>query len=273
MKTVKILIVATLMVLSAGVNAQEVIAYKSVGTISSINGSDLGCSFALGDQVKACHTMLADEWDGSSDPNHGHYYGNTVEIELGNCWLEGGAGYLFVWNDWPGDHLYFSSSLSPSNVISWGAQHWHLEDSTESMLSSDAIPLLGTDFSIAEKYARVEAKSVSGDEVEVLIDIKTFYIDPAGCGATLEELLAELIGYVATIEDLQDGVSHSLDIKLQLILATVAYIQGNNINSAIAQIEAFIHEVEEQIGTNITKEQGDHMIAIAEEILALLLEL
>jgi len=263
----------------ASVANAETITYKSVGTVSSIEGFDFGCSVEIGGQFTSCATV---EVVPPADPSltSNNYYPLYHKYVVGNCEFEeiapgpSGVGYLIVHNDHDDydDLIWIDGPLTllPDQYLAEyadGSTWW--QDNDREMLASVSLPTADTNFENADiRIAGFHAYGETGDpEAFVTAAMDSFYVSPTGCGATLEELLGALIDYVAGIEGLQVGVTNSLDIKLQLILETVAYIQGNNINSAVAQIYAFIHEVEQQIGTNITEAQGQYMLAIAYQIL------
>jgi len=277
MKVLKIFVATLLLVIASIANA-ETITYKSVGTISAISGPDVGCSFAIGGRAKTCNTIPADTFDDVLDPAHGFYTPQGyMEWTVGDCTFINppGMGYIFVYDNLPDDRLAFSSGINDfePELFSRGSLNLRLIDASGTMFSSDALPLSDTNFNIAsEKYAILEATTLAGDQVEVSINIDTFYVDPVGCGATIEELIAELMAFVVTL-NLQVGIENSLDIKLQLILDTLADLQGNNFNSMVAKLEAFIHEVEEQSGTNISEEDANYMLEIAQQILKMILEM
>lgn len=279
MNVLKIFVAALLLVFASVANA-ETITYRAEGTIAGILGDpdfDIGCSIEIGDRFTTCVTVQADAEDENTDPDIGRYDQDSSEYVVGSCRFEGKSGHLTVWNnDGPRDSLDHISDFNVSEFEELESVNGFmvLHDYTATMLSSDALPLSDTNFNLTiYREAIINLRTWGGDGLSVGSSIlKTPYIDSVPCGATIEELLGELMAFVVTL-NLQVGVSNSLDIKLQLILDTLADIQGNNISSAVARIEAFIHEVEVLSGTNISVEDANYMIEIAQQILDLLLEM
>jgi hypothetical protein len=83
---------------------------------------------------------------------------------------------------------------------------------------------------------------------------------------TSEELLQDLIDQVLGL-GLHHGIEDALRAKLEEALG---FLAAGDVASAEGSIGAFVNHVEAQAGKKITPEQADALIALAEEILALL---
>ena len=81
------------------------------------------------------------------------------------------------------------------------------------------------------------------------------------------ELFNDLIALVESF-NLQQGIANSLDQKLQNALAALEVINAGQRQDAINKMEAFINAVEAQRDKQLTGEQTDSLIALAQEILA-----
>ncbi len=81
------------------------------------------------------------------------------------------------------------------------------------------------------------------------------------------ELFNDLIALVESF-NLQQGIANSLDQKLQNALAALEAINAGQRQDAINKMEAFINAVEAQRDKQLTGEQTDSLIALAQEILA-----
>jgi hypothetical protein len=68
--------------------------------------------------------------------------------------------------------------------------------------------------------------------------------------------------------NLQQGISNSLDAKLQSAYDALNAANGGNINAAINKVQAFINEVEAQREDKITSEQADILIGLAQQVIA-----
>ena len=65
--------------------------------------------------------------------------------------------------------------------------------------------------------------------------------------------------------DLPEGSENSLTTKLDAALASLD--QGND-NAATNQLQAFINQVEAKRGKDLTDEEADLLISLAEEVIA-----
>jgi len=70
--------------------------------------------------------------------------------------------------------------------------------------------------------------------------------------------------------NLQEGISNSLDAKLEAAMQALDDINENNDVAAINTLEAFINAVEAQRGNKISEADADALIASAQEIIELL---
>ena len=87
---------------------------------------------------------------------------------------------------------------------------------------------------------------------------------------TPEEQLVTLIEDVIAL-DLPHGIENSLLAKLESALAKLQDGNPNNDGAAINKLEAFINEVEAQIGNHIPEEDAEMLIDAALDIIDLLL--
>jgi hypothetical protein len=84
-------------------------------------------------------------------------------------------------------------------------------------------------------------------------------------------LLQQLIAYLEAISGLPPGIGNSLSQRLYKALEHFWNIEDENeLNAVIAELSSFISETEAQRGKHLTVEEADFMIALAEDILALL---
>jgi hypothetical protein len=83
------------------------------------------------------------------------------------------------------------------------------------------------------------------------------------------ELLVELAQDVIAL-NLQQGISNSLDSKLQAAMQALDDINENNDVAAINTLQAFINAVEAQRGSKISEANADALITSAQEIINLL---
>ena len=70
--------------------------------------------------------------------------------------------------------------------------------------------------------------------------------------------------------NLQQGISNSLDAKLDSALQSLADINENNDIATVNSLQAFINSVEAQSGKKIPEADADHLIAAAQRIIYLL---
>ena len=84
---------------------------------------------------------------------------------------------------------------------------------------------------------------------------------PAG----IQQLIAQV-----EVLNLQQGINSSLDVKLDAAFQALDDINANNDVAAINALEAFINAVEAQRGKQITEMDADALIAMAEDIIAML---
>ncbi len=83
------------------------------------------------------------------------------------------------------------------------------------------------------------------------------------------ELIWELIDEVIGV-NLSQGISNSLDVKLDAALRALTDVNENNDVAAVNTLEAFINEVEAQSGQMIPQQDAAHLSALANEIIDLL---
>ena len=80
-----------------------------------------------------------------------------------------------------------------------------------------------------------------------------------------------LIDQVAAL-NLQNGINNSLDAKLSSAEQALTDMNQNNDGSAVNSLQAFINAVEAQRGNHISDSEADLLIAVAEQIIAVLSE-
>jgi len=83
---------------------------------------------------------------------------------------------------------------------------------------------------------------------------------------TPPEMIQELTSTVIEL-NLQQGISNSLDAKLETALSALDDVNTNNDVAAINSLNAFINAVEAQRGNKITNEDADMLIAAAQAII------
>ena len=86
-------------------------------------------------------------------------------------------------------------------------------------------------------------------------------------GLPPEELIGDIVDTVITL-NLQQGISNSLDAKLESALSALDDTNENNDISAINSMDAFINAVEAQRGKKISEADADKLIADALSIIA-----
>lgn len=89
------------------------------------------------------------------------------------------------------------------------------------------------------------------------------------CKLTVEDMIMLLAQEVMNL-NLHEGISNSLDAKLDAVLQALDDANENNDVAAINALEAFINSVEAQRGNKITDADADYLIAAAQEIINLL---
>jgi hypothetical protein len=86
---------------------------------------------------------------------------------------------------------------------------------------------------------------------------------------TPAELIQQLIADVIDL-NLKQGISNSLDRKLDAVVQALDDLNQNNDVAAINALQAFINSVEAQRGIHITEAEADALIAAAQQIITLL---
>lgn len=79
----------------------------------------------------------------------------------------------------------------------------------------------------------------------------------------------QLTNLIATVEDfnLIQGISNSLDTKLENAQQSLADLNAYNDQAAVSSLQSFINAVEAQRGNKITNEQADVLVARAQELI------
>jgi hypothetical protein len=83
---------------------------------------------------------------------------------------------------------------------------------------------------------------------------------------TPPEMIQEMTSTVIEL-NLQQGISNSLDAKLETALSALDDVNTNNDVAAINSLNAFINAVEAQRGNKVTNEDADMLIAAAQAII------
>jgi hypothetical protein len=96
------------------------------------------------------------------------------------------------------------------------------------------------------------------DEVAIY-DVAIYVLNPS-------EMLSQLVEDVLAL-NLQEGISNSLDAKIEAALNALDDINENNDIAAINSLNAFINAVEAQCGNKISEEDADALIAEAQKII------
>ena len=86
---------------------------------------------------------------------------------------------------------------------------------------------------------------------------------------TPAEAIQQLIADVVAL-NIQQGISNSLDSKLEAVLQALDDVNENNNVAAINSLQAFINAVEAQRAIHISEEDTNALIAAAQEIITLL---
>jgi hypothetical protein len=87
---------------------------------------------------------------------------------------------------------------------------------------------------------------------------------------TPQEAIEDLINTVESF-NLQQGISNSLDAKLEVAIRALDDLNENNDAAAVSSLQAFINAVEAQSGKELTEVQADELINIAQTIINSLL--
>jgi beta-propeller repeat-containing protein len=84
-----------------------------------------------------------------------------------------------------------------------------------------------------------------------------------------DELLNNLVSTVQSF-NLQQGISNSLDVKLENAVDALNAMHAGDITTACNNISAFINDVQAQSGTALTTDQAAQLVALADQIKAAL---
>jgi len=87
----------------------------------------------------------------------------------------------------------------------------------------------------------------------------------AGAAAQVSTPPVLLAGLIALVQDmnLKQGISNSLDAKLQDVQGALAAAQNGDLQTACNQMNAFINEVNAQIGKSISQAQANELLSLA----------
>jgi hypothetical protein len=273
------LLLAALLMLSTATAVAESVTFRFEGQLNMTIGADIGCSIVVPSPWQGCVTVQADAPDMMpGDPATGLYDADYVEAVLGNCRLGssdfGSYGWILVNNDWGGTQDWFEAALRfdpyAHGDISTLRVGQLFSDTSMSMFTSDAIPVLAETFDAADsKRIYVYAYNSDGSLIgKVHGSLDTYANDDLPCG--VDTLLSNLIAQVIVL-DLPTGLENNLVGKLQAALDALIEPKAPTFKPAIRMIEVFIDKVEAQSGNKIAEEDAAYLIEAAEAILAMLL--
>ena len=86
---------------------------------------------------------------------------------------------------------------------------------------------------------------------------------------TPTEAVQEIINVVMGL-NAQAGIVNSLDKKLEAVQDALDNANGGNVAAAINKLEAFINEIEAQRGNQLSNEDADLLISMAQAVIAAL---
>ena len=133
-------------------------------------------------------------------------------------------------------------------------------DNSPSQLTITCGPPSGSTFPIGVTTVNCSASDPAGNAAGA-----TFTVTVLGGTDQLSNLVA-----LAQSMDLKNGISTSLDAKLNAAIATLADMHTNSISTACNQLSAFINETTAQSGKKLTASQAIQLIAAAQSIRAAL---
>ena len=133
-------------------------------------------------------------------------------------------------------------------------------DNSPSQLTIICSPQSGSTFPIGVTTVNCSASDPAGNTA-----MGTFTVTVLGATDQLNNLTA-----LAQSMDLKNGISTSLDAKLNAAIATIANMQTNSISTACNQLSAFINDTTAQSGNQLTASQANQLIAAAQSIRATL---
>lgn len=112
-------------------------------------------------------------------------------------------------------------------------------------------PASGSSFSIGTTVVTCTATDASGNSSQA-----SFSVTVKGASGQIADLIA-----LVTSFNLRQGITNSLDAKLQNVLAALSAVGVGDIATACNKLNAFISEVQAQSGKAITTLQADQLLA------------
>lgn len=106
----------------------------------------------------------------------------------------------------------------------------------------------------------------SHDSVLVLPEQCIEVVVPGACFVQPEVMIQNLIDTVLSL-NLQQGITNSLDAKLETALSALDDVNTNNDVAALNSLNALINAIEAQRGDKITGEEADDLIAAVQAII------
>ncbi len=133
-------------------------------------------------------------------------------------------------------------------------------DDSPIQLAITCAPPSGSTFPIGVTTVTCSASDSAGNAA-----VASFTVTVLGGTDQLNNLTA-----LAQSMDLKNGISTSLDTKLNAAIATLADMHTNSISTACNQLSAFINDTTAQSGNKLTASQANQLIAAAQSIRATL---
>ena len=133
-------------------------------------------------------------------------------------------------------------------------------DNSPSQLTITCGPPSGSTFPIGVTTVNCSASDPAGNAAAA-----SFTVTVLGAPDQLNNLIA-----LAQSMDLKNGISTSLDAKLNAAIATLADMHTNSVSTACNQLSAFINDTTAQSGNKLTASQANQLIAAAQSIRATL---
>lgn len=245
-------------------SAGEVV-YTLTGIVGRIQGT--ADPWGLGTQ-RACRVeVVVDEHSQDSDPSQ---FIAEFEASAMTLWIEGlgtletqSPGRLWLSDGATDDNVWVRDGQVAFAGVANSLNISILIPKTTFALSQPAIPPL---------FDTTNAVAVIGTNNGPNYSFLTGPDDTVTAvltASTPEELLMELIEYVSDL-NLAHGIENSLDSKLQNALDALLAANAGDREDAVRKLEAFINAVEAQAGNQINEVDAAFLIAVAEEIIALL---
>jgi len=237
----------------------------------------LGGNVQAGDAFRGSFTFNTAALDERpSDPDWGEYqYDNLPDqfqwnVSIGSLsWTTAEldpwnfSSVIYVMNDWgspPRDHYFVSTRevIGPSLFNAIELELLTFENLNA--LTSTDLPLSPPDIGLFETANRffITGRGDFGPEYYIRGHLTTLL--------TTRGMLAQLATLVVAI-NIQQGISNSLDGKIDAALAALEDVNAHNDVAAVNSLNAFINAVEAQRGNKISDSEADALIASAQAII------